>query len=65
MAETKLVNFRLQPDEYEGLKILSELMETTQADIVRNLIRMELQKQEEAITAYKMNLAELKTKIKL
>ncbi len=64
MAETKLVNFRLQPDEYEGLRILAELTERTQADIVRELIKKELQKQEGAIAAYKKSMAELKSKLK-
>jgi len=64
MAETKLVNFRLQPEEYEGLRILAELTERTQADIVRALINKELQKQQSAITAYKANVAELKRQIK-
>ena len=64
MADTKIVNFRLQPEEYEGLRILSELTDMTQADIVRYLIRMELQKQKEAIEAYKESLAAAKNKIK-
>ena len=51
MGEAKLVNFRLQPEEQEGLRILAELTESTQTEIIRGLIRMELQKQDEAIQA--------------
>ena len=64
MGEKKLVNFRLEPEEYEGLRILAELTEQTQADIVRYLIRMELVKQKEAIEAYKKKLDEVKEMIK-
>ncbi len=64
MPETKLLNFRLSLDDYEGLKILSEVTERTQADIVRDLIRQELDKQTEVIATYKKNIADLKTKVK-
>lgn len=64
MGETKLVNFRLSPQEYEGLRILAELTERTQADIVRDLIGAELKKQEAAIEAYKKSIEEVKGKIK-
>lgn len=64
MGEKKLVNFRLEPEEYEGLRILAELTEQTQADIVRYLIRMELVKQKEAIEAYKKKMDEVKEMIK-
>lgn len=64
MGETKLVNFRLAPEEYEGLRILAELTDVTQADIVRGLIKAELEKQREAIEAYKKSMEEVKGKIK-
>ena len=64
MGEKKVVNFRLEPEEYEGLRILAELTEQTQADIVRYLIRMELVKQKEAIEAYKKKMDEVKEMIK-
>lgn len=64
MGEKKLVNFRLEPEEYEGLRILAELTDVTQADIVRSLIKAELQKQAEAIEAYKKSMEAVKTKIK-
>ena len=57
MGESKLVNFRLQPTEYEGLRILAELTDRTQADIVRDLIGAELVKQKDAIEAYKKSIA--------
>ena len=64
MADTKLVNFRLTLEEYEGLKILAELTDTTQADIVRDLIRQEMARQQEAIEAYNESMAEVKRKVK-
>lgn len=64
MGEAKLVNFRLQPEEQEGLRILAELTESTQTEIIRGLIRMELQKQDEAIQAYKKSMEQLKDKLK-
>ncbi len=64
MTEKKLVNFRLQPHEYEGLKILAELTGVTQVDFIRNLISRELEKQKEAIEIYKKNLKEAQDKIK-
>lgn len=64
MGESKLVNFRLQPAEYEGLRILAELTDRTQADIVRDLIGAELEKQKAAIEAYKKSIEEVKGKIK-
>ena len=64
MAESKLVNFRLQPQEYEGLRILAELTDRTQADIVRDLIGAELARQEAAIQAYKKSIEQVKGKIK-
>lgn len=64
MADTKLVNFRLTLEEYEGLKILAELTDTTQADIVRDLIRQEMARQHEAIEAYNESMAEVKRKVK-
>ena len=63
-SQAKLVNFRLMPQEYEGLRILAELTGMTQADIVRDLIRAEIRKQEEAIEAYKKSIEEVKGKIK-
>ncbi len=62
--ERKLVNFRMFPDEYEGLKILAELQGTTQVDIIRQLIKVELERQEEAISTYKKSLEEAKAKVK-
>ena len=44
--------------------ILAELTDVTQADIVRSLIKAELQKQAEAIEAYKKSMEAVKTKIK-
>ena len=64
MGESKLVNFRLQPTEYEGLRILAELTDRTQADIVRDLIGAEPVKQKTAIEAYKKSIEEVKGKIK-
>ena len=64
MAETKLVNFRLSPKEYEGLKILSELTDRTQSDILRGLIQNELEKQKDIIAAYQKNMAALKSQMK-
>ncbi len=60
---SKLVNFRLTPEEYDGLRILSELTSKTQTDIVRDLIRSELQKQEAAIAAYKKSIDTIKATI--
>lgn len=59
----KLVNFRLLPEEYDGLRILAELTDRTQADIVRDLIKAEITKQATAIQAYKESLAKAKNKI--
>ena len=60
---SKLVNFRLRPDEQDGLRILAELTNCTQTEIIRGLINAELRKQEEAITAYKEKLEEARAKI--
>ena len=62
--ESQLVNFRLKPDEQDGLRILAELTNCTQTEIIRGLINAELRKQEEAITAYKEKLEEARAKIK-
>lgn len=64
MADTKLINFRLQPQEYDGLRILAELTGRTQTDIVRDLISSELARQDEAIRAYKESIEAVKSKIK-
>jgi len=63
-AQMKLVNFRLAPEEYEGLRILSELTGVTQTDIIRDLIRAELRNQKEAIQAYNSSINEIKKKLK-
>lgn len=62
--QSRLVNFRLKPDELEGLRILAELTGCTQTEIIRGLINEELRKQEEAIAAYKEKLEEARAKIK-
>ncbi len=62
--ERKLVNFRMLPEELESLKILAELHGLSQADTIRFLINAEMEKQEEAVKAYKKNLAEIKAKVK-
>ena len=60
----KLVNFRLMPNEYEGLRILAELTGRTQTEIIRDLISSELEKQSEALEAYKQSIAAIKDKVK-
>ena len=64
MAEGRIINFRLSFTELEGLKILSELTGVTQADIMRRLLGAELERQREAVEAYKKTLAEAKKKVK-
>lgn len=63
-SQTKLVNFRLAPEEAEGLKILAELTGVTQTDIIRDLIRAEIRNQSEAIKAYKDSIDQIKRKLK-
>lgn len=63
-SQMKLVNFRLAPEEYEGLRILSELTGLTQTDIIRDLIRAEIRNQEDAIKAYKDSINQIKKKLK-
>ena len=62
--ETKLVNFRLSQEQYEGLKILAELTGATQTDIIKDLITAELREQREAIQAYKDSIEKVKRKLK-
>lgn len=64
MAELKPVSFKLFPQENEGLKILSALTGETQSEIIRRLIGDELERQKEAVEAYKKTLAEVKKKVK-
>lgn len=65
MAEgRKLVNFRMLPEELEGLKILSELHDLSQADTVRFLINAELERQKESVQALKEIKAKIKAKKK-
>ena len=62
--ETKLVNFRLNAEDYEDLRILAELTSSTQTAIIRVLIKDELEKQRDAIEDYKRVMEKLKGKIK-
>ena len=64
MAESRIINFRLSFEELEGLKILSELTGVTQADVMRRLLGAELERQREAVEAYRKTLAEVKKKVK-
>lgn len=60
----KLVNFRLPPEEAEGLRILAEITDMSQVDVIRCILRMEILKQKDAIEAYKKKMAEVKDMIK-
>lgn len=64
MTDRKIVNFRLQPQESDGLRILADLTGETQVDIIRRLIWGELERQKDAIDAYNKSMKEAKAKIK-
>ena len=64
MEELKPTSFKLLPYESKGLKTLSELTGETQTDIVRRLIRAEMEKQKEALEVYQKTLEEARKRVK-
>ena len=61
---SKITNFRLSTQELANLKILSFVLGMPQAEVIRYLIRAEVERQSEAIEAYKKSVKEIRKKKK-
>lgn len=58
-----MTNFRLSPEEFEGIKILAAIKGVTVVDYVRNMFDEEIARHRTVIDDYKKRVEELRSRM--